>query len=128
MGTNYFHRSNICECCGRYDEQHICKSLVTFEAPVVWQDEPPYGYVVTVKSWADWKARLLDDGEVWDEYGERIPSDEFIARVEATDPERRRRQYDWMVEHEPERATVQPAEGMDWLDVDGFSFCGGAFS
>lgn len=128
MGTNYYHRTNICDCCGRYDEQHICKSLVSFEAPVAWQDPQPDGFVVTIKSWADWKARLLDGGEVWDEYGERIPTDEFIARVEATDPERRRWQYDWMAEHLPERVSVQPAEGMDWLDADGFSFYGGAFS
>jgi len=26
MGTNYYHRTNICEKCGRFDETHIGKS------------------------------------------------------------------------------------------------------
>jgi hypothetical protein len=26
MGTNYYVRENICDCCGRYDEIHIGKS------------------------------------------------------------------------------------------------------
>ncbi len=26
MGINYYHRTNICKECGRYDERHIGKS------------------------------------------------------------------------------------------------------
>lgn len=128
MGTNYYHRTNICECCGRFDQQHICKSMVSFEAPVVWPDESPFAPVVAASSWQEWKARLVADGEVWDEYGKQWDVLEFIDGVEATDPDARRRQFDWMSKHQPARTTTEPAYGMDWLDPDGFSFYGGAFS
>jgi hypothetical protein len=31
VGTNYYWRHNICFCCNRSDEWHICKSLISFE-------------------------------------------------------------------------------------------------
>jgi hypothetical protein len=128
MGTNYYHRSAICECCHRYEERHICKSLTSFEGTVEWPDEAPCAPVVTVGSWQDWKARILAEGEVWDEYGTHWPTADFIARVEATPDDARRRQHDWMVNNDPQRVSDGPAEGTEWLDADGFSFYGGAFS
>lgn len=133
MGTNYYHRTNICSCCGRYEETHICKSLNSFEAVTRWLDEPPYGRVIEIGSWQEWKARLLDPepslaGQVWDEYGEQISVEEFIERVEATDPEWRRRQFTWMVNNAPAEVSSEPRLEKTWLDPDGFTFSGRSFS
>lgn len=134
MGTNYYHRSNICSCCRRYDETHICKSMVTFEAVVEWREEPNDGtQVVTVGSWQQWKERILAGGEVWDEYGEKWDTEKFIERVENVPLEHRRRQYEWCVEHGfgaliESSLTDGPEPMGEWLDADGFSFSGREFS
>jgi hypothetical protein len=126
VGTNYYHRSRICECCGRYDERHICKSLVLFQGyrpDPRWPDDDYDGPLIT--SWAHWKAAILAEGEVWDEYGTKWDVDRFIADVEATDPDRRRRQYDWVQDDRYHRWTTGDRY---WLDGDGFSFCDLEFS
>lgn len=136
MGTNYYWRHNICSCCGRYDELHICKSLVSFEGHFAEaeRDEtsgkyaPPAALIV---SWSQWRNKLRDGGEVWDEYGLRHDTAEFIAFVEATDPVARRRQYEWCVNHPhivPPRRIDRIGPCGEWLDADGFSFYGGEFS
>jgi hypothetical protein len=117
MGTNYYHRFNRCDCCGRYDERHICKSMTSFQGyrpDPLWPDED----APTIVSWADWKA-ALQTGEVWDEYGRQLNVAQFIDDVEATGPARRRRQYDWMQEN---GARYRLKLDHDWLDSEGFSF------
>lgn len=129
MGTNYYHRTNICDCCGRYDAKHICKSMTTFQAIWEWGGEYDCDQIVTVSSWQQWKERLLADGEVWDEYGEKWDIEKFIADVESTEVAWRRRQYDWCLAH-PQRVESLgeiSAKG-EWIDADGFSFSGGGFS
>lgn len=128
MGTNYYHRTNICGCCDRYDEAHICKSMTSFEGPVRWLDEPPYGPVVELGSWQAWRERILAGGEVWDEYGGQIEPETFVARVERTSLDDRRRQHEWMLKNAPNGVSDGPEEGKSWLDADGFSFYGGTFS
>lgn len=136
MGTNYYWRHNICSCCGRYDQQHICKSLVMFRG---YFDEPEWDNdrrefkpaPPLIVSWQQWRAKLRsDEGEVWDEYGDRLDTEEFILDVEATDADNRRRQYDAVVSYGTpfleRKFGVQPRG--DWLDADGFSFYGGEFS
>lgn len=129
MGTNYYHRTDICPCCSRYEVTHICKSHITFEAIVQWNDDGTMAVVVS--SWAQWKDRLRAGGEVWNEYREIIPTERFIADVEATDPQARRRQYDWLRDERP--VWMQPhldsvSPDGEWLDADGFSFSGREFS
>jgi hypothetical protein len=135
VGTNYYWRHNICFCCNRSDEWHICKSLISFEghfsegewddAAKAWPDIP------VITSWRDWVTKLTSGGEIWDEYSVQHDTEEFIARVEATDRAARRRQYDWCMNH-PDRlggirvGSVGPRSY--WLDADGFSFYGGEFS
>jgi hypothetical protein len=116
MGANYYHRTNRCDCCGRFDERHICKSGTSFQGyrPDWANDSTPL-----IVSWEEWKTALRADGEVWDEYGQRHDVEQFIADVEATEPERRRRQYDWMVQHARDYGLSMDR---DWLDPDGFSF------
>lgn len=126
MGTNYYHRYNHCDCCGRYDERHICKSMVTFRGYRPDSDWPDDFTGPLLTSWRQWKAELLAGGSVWNEYGDALDTAEFIAAVESTRPDSRRRQYDRVQENayrHPGRPTDQ-----DWLDGDGFSFYGGEFS
>ena len=75
------------------------------------------GVDTKIDSWAKWKACLLSGGHVRDEYDQVIDTQEFIAQVEATTPENRRRQFDWMRDH----GYPLGPEG-DWLCDDGFSF------
>ncbi len=136
MGTNYFAIKDECTCCGRVDEVHICKSLRSFEAPRVWDDDAgEWGdYVLGPSSWAEWKARLIErEEDVVDEYGKRYTAAEFIAMVEddhddlARTAEARRRQYDWCVANDPGSVSAGPAIGKTWLDPDGFTFTGASF-
>lgn len=128
MGTNYYHRTNICECCERYDETHISKYFTDFEAVVVDLDEAPWGFLVVVGSWQEWKSRLLSGGEIWDEYGNRLPTKEFIDKVELTLPEDRRRHYDFIAKNYPVEISDEPDNYKYWLDPQGFSFSGRPFS
>lgn len=130
MGTAFYHRTNICACCDRYDEQHICNSHISFEALMEWPDEMSTERVVVVGSWQEWKARLVAiPGEVWDEYGKQIPVEQFIADVESAPMDRRRWQYDWVVRNPSSftRASEAPEPDATWLDADGFTFCGRGF-
>lgn len=127
MGTNYYAIEDECPTCGRNERRHICKSHISFQGHFTEfpDDYEPKPWLVSWQDWKDW----LRHGEVIrveDEYGKQYEVDDFIDRVEATSPEARRRQYDWMVQHEPDRVD-KVAEGCDWLDADGFSFYGGGF-
>lgn len=120
MGTNFYHRYNHCDCCGRYDERHIGKNMTMFQGyrqDPDWPDPTP-----EIVSWQQWKEILRTEGEVWDEYHRLWDLEAFISAVENTDPARRRRQYDWVMRH---RFTPKH---LDWLDADGFSFHEGDFS
>lgn len=123
MGTNYYHRSNICTCCGRYDERHICKSMLSFQGY-----KRPVGEDASfteVLSWADWKQELLAGGEIWSEYGYQVDTDQFIRDVESRAVQDRRRQYDWVQENGNRYG--ERFRDRYWLDADGFSFYDGEF-
>lgn len=125
MSTNFYHRYNLCECCGRFDERHVGKwtSLQGYRRPDWYDDDQPFDEVL---SWADWKARLRAGGELWDEYGKQWEVEKFIASMEGVPSEGRRRQYDWIREHGYPRGYLGKDD--DWLDPDGFSFCGRDFT
>lgn len=127
MSTNYYHRTNICSCCDRYDETHIGKNTSGFEAVIDW-DTDDGRPVMVVSTWQEWKERLLAGGEVYDEYGTRIPTDEFIAERESLSMDARRRQYDWMAANRPSEISWVPERDHTWLDPEGFTFYGGEFS
>jgi hypothetical protein len=132
MGTNYYAVHKVCHHCGRDERIHICKSLTSFQGHFheeQWDPETvAYRSDPWLVSWQNWKDFLKSEVEhVVDEYGRTYMVDDFVSQVEATSPEVRRRQHDWMVAHEPAR-TDRVAEGCDWLDADGFSFYGGGFS
>lgn len=121
MGTNYYHRFNHCDCCGRYDERHIGKNLTMFQG---YRPDPYFPEEFTgpeITAWAQWKEVLRTEGEIWDEHGRQWDIDEFIAQVERTEKSTRRRQYDSIVDHYVDHR-------MDWIDADGFSFHEGEFT
>lgn len=75
-----------------------------------------------LESWAQWKRLLRLPGVmVSDEYGTEHDVEDFIAEVEATTPENRSRQYDW-VQANRHRDGYSFMEFDDWLCPDGFSF------
>lgn len=84
--------------------------------------------MLVITSWADWKKQLLSGGEVWDEYDVKLDTESFIASVEATAPEDRRRQYATVrgSYFSPNVGSASP--GGDWLDAERFSFTGCEFS
>lgn len=135
MGTNYYWRHNICVVCDRRDEVHVWKNSGTFRAylhELLDENHPEWGYNITspfgepVLSRADW-VRVLTNrpGELYDEYGERIPDPvdwlralappaaEDIAHDETA--RQRGRWYD-------------ANDTREWRDPEGFRFYAGEFS
>ena len=80
MGTNYYHRINICESCSRYDKRHLGKSSggweFSFQGYNAEQHQPP------LLSFEDWKRKLQADGKIFDEYGKEYSYKEFVELVE----------------------------------------------
>lgn len=107
MGTNYYHRTNICPECGRYDEQHIGKSSAGWSFG--FQGTP------TIRSYKDWLLLLgIPGSKIFDEYGREISLEDFKANVEA------KRNGKKHSAHYP---------GPDnWIDEEGHSFSGYEFS
>ncbi len=74
MSTNYYARYNICEGCGRYDEEHISKSsggwTFTFHAT---EEIRSYG------AWLDFLSQK--DVEIFDEFGCKISRKDFHKLV-----------------------------------------------
>lgn len=77
MGTNYYVKTNECECCSRYDERHIGKSSIGWAFSFRGYDEE--GFII--RSWDGWK-RYLEGKTIIDEYGQIIEYDRFVALIE----------------------------------------------
>lgn len=126
MGTNYYAVENRCATCGRGDAPiHIGKSGSTLRGyrPDSAGPKPD----VPIGSWAEWKAWLTTaDVRVEDEYGGTWATGDLIDYFEKTPMTERRRQYDWMVRHIPQK--TQGPDPTDVLEPDGFSLCFGEFS
>ncbi len=80
MGTNYYHRIDICESCNRYKEKHIGKSSAgwQFSFQGYREDED----IPKIASFEDWKRELQADGKIFDEYGREMSFEEFVEYVE----------------------------------------------
>jgi len=113
MGTNYYHETNICECCQRCDVTHIGKSS--------------YGWMFTfhgtdtIRSWAEWK-EALKSGRIRDEYGELVTAERFGELVEAKRSEQLNHTLYCRNEHPAH------AERNCWLDPEGHPFSSSEFS
>lgn len=123
MGTNYYHRTNICPHCDRYDEHHIGKSSGGWTFGFHGEREEdselnPLGGVVS--SFSDWKTRLRE-GKIFDEYEEEISFEKFLQLVEAKRNEKNNHTEYCRVNHSSHAIDC-------WLDDDGNSFTEGEFS
>lgn len=107
MGTNYYHQTNICACCGRCDLEHIGKSSMG------WQFT--FHATESARSWSDWKL-VLKEGQIVNEYDEPQPYDEFVAFVEQKQANNTRN-----------HALLYPDRG-NYIDDEGYSFSPGGFS
>jgi hypothetical protein len=122
MGTNYYHRTNICEHCNRYNEHHIGKSSGGWTFSFHGERNPESNSLGgVVISFSDWKSRLRK-GKIFDEYGDEISFNEFIELVEMKKDEKNNQTKHCRVSH--------PAYAKEncWLDEDGNSFSEGEFS
>lgn len=80
MGTNYYARYNICDCCDRYNELHIGKS--SFGWKFLFR-----GYTkeedLDIQTFENWKNFLKsEDVKIFDEYDEKVEYQRFIEFIE----------------------------------------------
>jgi len=122
MGTNYYHRTDICECCSRYKEKHIGKNSFgwqfSFQGFMGYEDNPK------IISFKDWKRELKADGKIFDEYGRELSFEKFVELVELkkTAPNNH---YDYCIGEASSRGYSMDN---DWKDDEGYSFSGHDFS
>lgn len=103
MGTNYYLRYNICNCCNRYDELHIGKSsggwqflFHQVDEDINSRDINPESILldvskthVIIDSYQKWKRfidRFVSDYEVakiFDEYDNEIEPSELFNKIES---------------------------------------------
>lgn len=107
MGTNYYHRKNICPTCERYDEEHLGKNSAgwTFTFHGTQQ----------IRSYQHWLTELEKGGEIYNEYGEKISLDEFKQMVKSK-------------KNSANNHAAQYGSDRDWADPEGHSFSGHEFS
>ena len=92
MGTNYYLRvgecKNPCEHCRATELIHLGKSSAGWTFSFRAYPEPgdighgEFGIAGIVDDFASWR-KLLDFGEVEDEYGKPVTKDELLAKVES---------------------------------------------
>ena len=125
MGTNYYHRTDICEHCDRYSERHIGLSSggwqFTFRG---YNDVMP-----KILSFEDWK-RELKNGKIFSGYGEEICFEEFVAFVEEKqtgtfNDKPNKNHYDYCKKEAGNRGYDMRG---DWKDDEGYSFSNSDFS
>ena len=128
MGTNYYHRINICEHCNRYNERHIGKSSAgwqfSFQGYRVEQHCP------AIMSFEDWKRELQAEGKIFDENGKETSYEEFVKLVEdKKDGQYNERpnlnHYDYCLSKHKERGFNMDN---DWKDDEGYAFTFSEFS
>ena len=120
MGTNYYHRTEICECCGRYNERHIGKSSAgwqfSFRGYKGSEQQP------NITSWEEWKKELQTHGKIFNEYGKEVSFEEFVNMVEGKQSiDTNKNHYDYCKDHGWLAQT-------DWKDPEGYSFGSSEFS
>ena len=112
MGTNYYHKRNICPTCGRHDEAHIGKSSFGWQFSFRGYSE--------IRSYKDWIKELENNGTIYDEYGRGMSLKEFKLMVKLKS--KGKNHYDYCKIHHPDSMSDQ------WKDERGFSFQSNEFS
>jgi len=118
MGTNYYHRTNICKHCNRFEEKHIGKSSAgwqfNFQGYNAEQHRPP------IMSFEDWKKELDANGKIVNEYGKECSFEEFVKMVEDKQTDKFNH-FDYCTEKGYNMDN-------DWHDGEGYSFTSSDFS
>jgi hypothetical protein len=78
MGTNYYHRTNICKHCGRYDELHIGKLSAGWR--FTFRGYRSDG--LDIITYRDWLEILGPNPSIFDSYGRQVTLEEFKELVE----------------------------------------------
>jgi len=114
MGTNYYHRINICPTCGHSENvEHIGKSSVG------WRFS--FHGTYDIKSYSDWLFVLASEGKIYNEYNEEVTLKDFKELV--NEKKGGTSHAGWCRENRPTRYGYD-----DWEDKDGNSFSGYEFS
>lgn len=126
MGTNFYHRYNICSECERYDERHIGKRSMgwqfSFKAWATYDKDGESQPLIA--SWEDWKNVLTGvKGKIFDEYGHEIEVSEFIEMVEKT--RGGKNHYDYLRDSSQYGAAYLTDM---WKDAEGWDFSSMGFS
>jgi len=75
MSTNYYYRFNLCDCCGRFDEEHV--GLAVAWGTFWFQGSKE------IRSFQDWLDFFeTHPGQLFDQYGDPVELDEFKQLVE----------------------------------------------
>lgn len=143
MGTNYYIRFNICDCCDRYDELHIGKSSVgwqfTFHAIdnsqiLLREFDPKYMLLddnettIKISSFQEWKSFIekyvveFKTAKIFNEYDEEEDVQELLGLIEL-----KRSEKNHQADHMKENNYYSTA-GNDYSDTEGYSFSKGEFS
>lgn len=130
MSTRYDLVTSACGHCGRGDEPiEISTSLTMWRGVFVRPDLalPPTPQITSVTQWLDRLTQLEStaSASIVDEYGHFWRVDELRERVLAVPAERRRRQYDWRLDHPMDSIPLAIEPRGYWLDDRGFTFVGG---
>jgi hypothetical protein len=123
MGTNFYHRYNICSECERHDERHIGKRSSGWQFSFRGYNDDEGRLIIA--SWQDWKNVLtgLKQGKIFDEYRKEIEVSEFIEMVEKT--KGKQNHYDYL----RKSPHYGPSYLSDmWKDSEGWDFTSGEFS
>jgi hypothetical protein len=129
MGTNYYHRTNICNHCNRYEEKHIGKSSAGWQFSFQGYKED----ISRIMSFEDWKRELQTKGVIGvicNEYGEEISFEDFVKMVEDKQTGKfnnkpNRNRYDYCLEN---RNVYGYDMSREWKDKEGYSFTFAEFS
>ena len=126
MGTNYYHRKNICEYCDRFDEKHIGKSSAGWKFNFQgYKDESDS----LILSFADLK-KELQTGKIFNEYDKVISFDDFVKMVENKQTGKfnnkpNKNHYDYCQKEASNRGYDM---SNDWKDKEGYFFSFSEFS
>lgn len=143
MGTNYYIRYNICDCCDRYDELHIGKSSVGWQFSfhainnvdiLMSCFDPKYMLLddkntfLEISSFQEWKHFIEEyvvrhkTAKLYNEYDEEQEAGELFDLIET-----KRSEKNHQANHMKENNYYSTAEN-DYSDDEGYSFSGGDFS
>jgi hypothetical protein len=119
MGTNYYHRFNICSECERYDERHIGKNSGGWEFSFRGYKDSEGNPIIV--SWQDWKEILkaFKYGKIFDGSGNEWSYDDFVAKVEKTKGLQNHYDYTIKAGHQ---YMYNDFHYENWKDAEGWSF------